>query len=192
MVQQEIISEEEFLHNVKRVIKQLGNSYKFGIYTYQDISQEIHVKCWEILPKWNKQLPLFNFLLTAVKHHLINLKRNEFYRSECPCKLCSNKDDGHTEHEDGRYCKKFLSWKSTNLRKANIAFPPSIPDDYDGYSHEDNISNILSNEELQDIIDIKMPVKTRGVYLRMKSGQSVSNVDKQKVLKFLKKLLKDY
>lgn len=177
---------------VNRVIKQVGFSHKFGIYANEDISQEIYLECLKKLPKWDKKRSLFNFLLVVTKNHLFNLKRDEWYRAECPCHLCDMKDDGKTEHSDGRYCDKFLDWKKRNLRKANIAAPPSIPDNYIGLAHLDKNLNNMSNLELQDFIDERLPIKLRDIYLRMKHGDKVSNLDKQKVLKFLKKILKDY
>lgn len=185
-----IIEEQVFLDTVQRVVKQLSVAHKFGIYDADDIGQEIYCECLRKLSQWDKKRPLFNFLLVVTKNHLLNIKRNEFYRPECPCRLCNDKDDGKTGHTDGKYCAKFLEWKRCNLRKANIAFPPSLPDDFSGGVAEDNnLVNIVA-EELQDKIDLELPVKLRGIYLRMKSGEKVSNVDKEKVLKSLKKILK--
>lgn len=186
-----IVEEAEFLRVVNKITKQIAASYKFGIFDTEDLAQETYVKCLEALPSWDKQRDLFTYLLFISKNNLKNIKRDEFYRPECPCKLCNNKDDGSTGHKNGRYCDKFLGWKQRNLRKANIADPPPIPEDFRGLAVEDkNLNNIVA-EEIQDKIDTELPVALRGVYLRMKNGDKVSNVDKGKVLRFLKKLLKD-
>lgn len=189
---QGIIEEQEFIDTVDRVIKQVGNNHKFGIYTSEDIAQEIYVECLKKLGRWDKKRSLFNFLLVTAKNHLINMKRDEWYRPECPCSLCNMKDNGKTGHDDGKYCEKFLDWKKRNLRKANIAAPPSIPESYSGLAHEDVNLDRMSNGELQDFIDERLPIKLRDVYLRIKHGDKVSHIDKQKVLKFIKKITKDY
>lgn len=185
------VSEEEFLRVTSNIIHQFSSSYKFGLYSEEDIAQEIYLECWNKLSKWDGERDLQSFLVIIVRNYLNNLKRDKWYRPECVCKLCHNKSDGETGHRDKKYCEAFLEWKSRNARKANLAAPQSIPNNFD--MHDDvEPDNFIVTDELNRIIDSNMPVSLRKIYVQMKSGMKVNNVDKGKVLKYIRKLFKKY
>ncbi len=181
---------ENFEAVVQNVINMVARHNTFGSYTKEDIGQEIWVLCLEALPRYDGKRSLYNFMLTHVKHRLKNLKRDRYFRHECPCKLCSFKDQGFTEHEDGQYCARYLKWYEANLCKSSLA--SSMGHDFNGdhfahgnESHEDAVDR----KDLLELIDKNIPAHLRKNYLKLKTGDSISHIEREEVLEFLRTLV---
>lgn len=181
------VDEKEFLRIVNKISKRLANAYKFGIYTKEDIEQEIAELCIKALPRWDGVRPLDSFLFTHTKNRLTNLKRDEWYRATCPCELCSHKLDGETGHFDKKHCAQFLAWKELNASKANIAFPNAIPANYDNIVPFE-VMDKMCNKEVFDFIDEHLPITLRKNYLKIKSGIRITDNEHKEVITFLKGL----
>jgi DNA-directed RNA polymerase specialized sigma24 family protein len=177
---------EEFNETVERVIGWLAHKYCFGLYEIEDMSQEIWYACLSSIERWDGKRSLYNFLLTCSKNALQNIKRREFFRHECPCGLCNFKEDGQTGHDDKKYCAVYIKWYQNNSRKSNLASPQRLGNKE--LIMEDNMEEeAVDREDFLELIDKELPVSLRSTYLKMKSGVSVPNREKQKVLEFLKK-----
>lgn len=185
-----IVSEEEFLDATGKIISRIADGYKFGIYQKQDIAQEIRLLAWEAMSRYDGEHALYQFLLIHVTNRLNTLKRDKWYRATCPCDLCDKKEEGQTGHRNGQYCKQFLKWKKRNASKANLAYPPSIPTNFDK-EEEDCSFDTIELAEISDKIDSDLPVSLRGIYLRMKSGVRVSEVEKSQLLVYLKEMFNE-
>lgn len=177
---------EELDGVVKKIIKKIADKYTFGIYEEEDIGQEIWLMCLDAIDRWDGKRSLYNFLLTHCKNRLRSLKRDKYFRYECPCKLCNFKEDGQTDHKNKKYCSTFLKWRETNNRKSNLANPQGLGEIQliDGrVAHEEEIDR----KDFLDTLDREIPVALRSVYLRMLAGATISYIEKEKVLKFLEK-----
>lgn len=61
-----------------------ANSFSFDGFTEEDIAQEIRLKCFLLLPKWDKSKcggnPIW-FFKQAIKNHLLNLRRDQSHKN---------------------------------------------------------------------------------------------------------------
>lgn len=172
---------------VNKIISQLADRWSFGIYSREDIAQEIYVFCLKGLAKYDGKRNLYNFLFTHTKNRLKNLKRDEFFRPECPCDLCSFKEDGDTDHNDKRHCKRYLNWFRSNSLKSNIANPIKFTEKFDVVDEENRSCETVDMNDFLDNIENDLPIELRETYLKMKSGVHVNNRDKEEILEYLKK-----
>ncbi|HEX5186480.1 MAG TPA: hypothetical protein VFV86_06280 [Nitrososphaeraceae archaeon] len=191
------IDEKEFLKIIGYLAQQFGESYSFGIYDKDDIAQEIAMICLEpdrngltVLDKWDRQHSLSKFLSICVQSRLINLKRNKFFRATCPCKKCDGLKSGETKHRNKQYCKKFITWRKRNMHKCSLAAPQMLSKNYDDF-YTEAPDDILMKNELSTYIDERLPVNLRHAYLRLKSGNKVTEQERQQVTSSLYDILKD-
>ncbi len=190
-------TEEEVLKIIDDVVKTLAFNFTFGYYSYDDIAQEGRILALKILPKYNPKMPLQPFIYRHIKNRLINLIRDKFHRSDNPCKICKNSVDGHTKHADGRYCKKYLTWKHLNATKSELCRPLDISnlDDTEEPTlrweepKETEDYNRISKEEIFSLIDIKLPANIRGDYLRLKAGLKITKAKQDMIVDIIKKIL---
>lgn len=183
---------ENFEVVVKNIINMVAHLNTFGSYTKEDISQEIWLLCLEALPRFDHKRNLYNFLLTHVKHRLKNLKRNKYFRHECPCKLCSFKEQGKTGHDDGQYCARYLKWYEMNLSKSSLA--SSMGHDFNGDSYVNDIEShedVVARQDLFESIEANIPAHLRKSYLKLKSGVNIPNIERQEVLEFLREFTQE-
>lgn len=181
------VSDQEFVSVTNRIINKVAAGYTFGIYDKDDIAQEIRLLAWEAMQRYDGKHALYQFLLIHVTNRLNTLKRDKWYRATCPCLKCDKCEEGKTKHRDKMYCEQFLDWKKRNARKANLASPPTIPDNYDKELDSFGFDS-LELSEILDKIDEEMPAELRGIYLKSKSGVKISEIDKNRLLVFLKGL----
>jgi DNA-directed RNA polymerase specialized sigma24 family protein len=138
--------------------------YSFSYYTKQDIKQEVWVFCLEALPKYDEKRKLEGFLYIHARNRVLNLLRDKYYRTQCPCKKCLNGE----EHVGTRQCKSFLLWQQRNNDKAGIADLSPLQDVLVYTEHT------AENNELVDFIDEQLPPNLREYYLRLKSGEKIA------------------
>lgn len=177
----------EFDEVVKKITSSLAGKSTFGIYTKEDIAQEIYIFCLQSVKKYDGKRNLYNFLFTCCRRLLKNLYRNEFFRYECPCKLCSFKQEGETGHTDGKLCDVYKNWFRVNSMKSNLANPVKFTEKFDVIDNNKNAYEDVDNSDFLEKIENDLPIELRETYLKMKTGVHVSYKDKQLVLDYLKK-----
>lgn len=134
----------------------------FGCYDLEDLRQEARVECLLALEKYDGKRPLPNFLRTCVKSRYINLRRNKFHRK-------GDSDD---------HPKKLLM----------------MPIDIDAVDHdgEPNMSIDIcfaDNKDLWEKLDEELPLELRHDYLRLKNGEDISRIKRNKIMEVIKNIL---
>src|SRR5690348_9353769 len=84
-------SEAEVLDIIERVVKTLAAKFRFGYHEIEDMKQYGILCAIKVLSEPNKYdvtKPLENFLYTHIRNRFINYKRDNYMRSEVPCKTC--------------------------------------------------------------------------------------------------------
>ncbi len=183
----------EFKEVVQNIVKYLSYKERFAYHSKEDIAQEIWGFCLDAVRRYDGKRNLYNFLLTHVKNRLKSFKRDTYFRYDCPCKLCTFKEDGKTDHKNKKHCKVYLKWLEVNNRKKNLASP--IFTDFfrnenlvvAGAGHEEAVDR----KDFFDMVDRNLPVLLRESYLKMLSGVHVPIKDQELVISFIKGLIKE-
>ncbi len=180
------INEKEFLETVNKITRMLALSFKFGYHTLDDIKQQIMLFALAGLNKYDGIRPLGGFLYTHVKNRLINFKRDNYRRTDSPCKLCYGCSDGTTKHEDGLFCDKYTKWECKNVIKQNIIHPldiTSINDELESNTRTASsvVSDVCMLESLE-MIDQELPIDLRATYLQMKEGLNIGKVKRDELV----------
>lgn len=171
------MTQQDVIDAMERVARRLAPNFKFGSHTVDDIKQQAYLYACQGLASYDPSRPLDNFLFTHVRNRLINFKRDNHKRTDCPCRLCYAMLPGHTKHEDGKFCDKFNVWNNRNVRKQNVISPLDIGNISDENEpttrYESTISQDVETIEILEKIDRELPVELRISYLHMKEGLSV-------------------
>jgi DNA-directed RNA polymerase specialized sigma24 family protein len=183
-------TEKEVCDIISSICSKLASNFKFGYFTTEDIFQEAFRIGIEAMNKggYDEGRPLENFLFTSIRNGLINFKRDNFKRTDCPCKLCYGFQSGETRHPDGKHCEKYIKWNNRNVQKQNVLLPVGIEclteaHDKNPKCNPNQYIN-LEKKETFDIIDQHLPVEYRANYLRMREGVSVpKNIREEIILK---------
>lgn len=186
------MTEKQVLAEIQSVVSKLATKFSFGIYDKDDIKQEATIIAIKSLEKYDPQKsPLSKFLYVHVRNRLTNLIRDEFHRNDPPCKLCHQAINSFTQHKDGKFCKKYLGWKRRNNAKASLAQPSSIQNyvDEEGEINLGAIEIDNSNQEIIDIIDLKISSENRKYFLQMLAGVSVSPYRKKQLVDEIRDIL---
>lgn len=180
------VTEEQFVQAVDKISRMLAAGFKFGCHTVEDIKQEAAVFALKALDKYDSSRPLDNFLYTHIRNRLINFKRDNFRRTDCPCKLCHGMLPGQTRHEGGQFCDKYLVWAERNTSKQNIMNPLDITNINDEAEPNTKIESSVVMEacasESLEKIDYELPVELRATYLQMKEGISIPKTRRDEVV----------
>jgi DNA-directed RNA polymerase specialized sigma24 family protein len=80
---------KEHLEIIQKVARKLATSFSY--YEKEDVEQEVVIFCMELMPKWDKDRPLENFLTVAARTRLYTLIREKYYRTSDPEHLASAK-----------------------------------------------------------------------------------------------------
>lgn len=167
-------TEAEVLKEIESIVRLLAPSFKFGCYTLEDIKQEARLYGLECLPRYDPSRKLAGFLYSHIRNRLNNLRRNEYYCGECPCKLCKGRNDGCTKHDDKAYCEEYRTWIRKNARKQGVVVPNDIGCvDDEKESAMWFIEDLTNNAFLAQIlekIDRELPIAMRSTYLKMQDN----------------------
>lgn len=174
------MTEEEVLSTIEMVVQPLAGQFVFPGYDFDDLAQEARIFAMEALPRYNPApdaegrptKPLENFLFSHVRNRLINFKRDHFRRTNSPCPACHNQVD----HEPTPACKTYARWKRRNDGKA-LLLVPADPDK----AIEPEVASFeeaVQAKELLKLIDEKLDLSLRPLYLAMRAGVRV-HVDKR-------------
>lgn len=158
----------EELKTLLKIIKILAPKYKFGSYEVEDIEQEAYIIGLDGYSRWDGIRPLENFLTVHISNRLSNFKRDNYYRFR-KCKVCNNIEP---------LCEKCqLSEKN---KKRKLLLQETTDEEYIPLT-EDNELN-----EIEHLINERIPLDLREDYLRLKNGVSISNSRKQRILSIIK------
>jgi RNA polymerase sigma factor (sigma-70 family) len=185
----------EVLEIIERIVNRLATNFKFNPFDVDDIKQEGRIFAMQALAKYDEARPLENFLYKHVRNRLINFKRDNYRRTDAPCKLCANAIDGETGHPSGAYCDKYVSWQQRNMRKQNVINPldiSNISDEKEPTTREESsvLDDVAQNELLKKI-DERLPLELRSYYLQMRDGASVPKPKRLEVERVILSILGD-
>ena len=187
------MDENEKLEIIRRVVRKLARSYKFGYHTAEDMEQEAYCLAYEALPRWDGKRSLYTFIYTHVKNRLQTFVRDN-YMKPCPCKFCYGKSNGETLHPDKQHCDKYNSWYDANRRRGNIMSPigfTCVDDENEkNFFIDDEVYSTLERQEIFDLIDEHLPAELRASYLRMKEGVcGVTEIEREEILTIIRRIL---
>tara|TARA_R100000278_G_scaffold73174_1_gene57402 strand:- start:3819 stop:4469 length:651 start_codon:yes stop_codon:yes gene_type:complete len=192
------VKEEEFLSVLDNISKRLGNKFKFGYHTFEDMKQQAAIFALEGLKRYDASRPLENFLWTHVRNRLFNYKRDHYQRPDIPCntcpffdKHCVKSQNQCTEFTNRNDCELYNGWYIRNNAKKNIMKPVDI-ENTSSPSKALDVEDIVDNNEILNIIDIKMPTQYRDIYLKFRHGDKISKNDQKKIISIIKATLKEH
>lgn len=173
-------TEAEVLAAIEQAAKRWAASFVFGPHELEDVKQLARLECLAKMARFDPGLDesgqptrsLLSFLSAVVHNHLSNVKRNELWRNECPCSLCPQ--GRHEEHEDGKPCKAFRTWRANNGRKASLTCPGALDSAPESKLASDGrVGEDAALREALAAIDERLDVSLRADYLRMRAGEKL-------------------
>jgi hypothetical protein len=192
------VNEEEFLIVLENISKRLGNKFKFGYHTFEDMKQQAAIFALEGLKRYDSSRPLENFLWTHVRNRLFNYKRDHYQRPDVPCNTCPFFDKHRvktqsqcTEFSNRNDCELYNAWYTRNNAKKNIMKPVDI-ENTSSPSRTLDVEDLVDNNEILNIIDIKIPTPYRDLYLKFRHGDKISKNDQKKIINIIKTTLKKH
>lgn len=192
-------TEKEVLDTIEKVVRRLSTKFVFGFYTVQDVRQEARLMALRGLKDYDGVRPLENFLFTHVKNRLINFKRDNYRRSQCPCHICGEAykegKGGPHKNESGEatYCDVFHRWNKRNISKQHIVEPLDI--DYINDERESHMR--VSSQVVEDCIvaealekiDKELPTEYRAAYLQLREGLIIPKLRRTEVQREIRRIL---
>lgn len=174
-------AELEMVSIIQRVARSLASTYTFGYHSAEDIEQQGVLYALEVLESgsYDVNRPLENFLSIHVRNRLSNYKRNNYRRTEPPCRCCDPFDP------PAYPCQKWLDWSARNSAKQNLMRPLDMSNVSD--EHEINMRNesVVEDDtmalELRNLLDREIPVELRRDYLQMLDGKSLPKAKRERV-----------
>jgi hypothetical protein len=192
------VTETEFLEVLDNISKRLGNKFKFGYHTFEDMKQQAAIFALEGLKRYDSSRPLENFLWTHVRNRLFNYKRDHYQRPDIPCntcpffdKVCKKSQSQCLEFTNRNDCELYDSWYRRNNAKKNIMKPVDI-ENTSSPSKSLDVEDIVDNNQTLHIIDIKIPTQYRDLYLKFRHGDKISKNDQKKIVNIIKTILKQH
>lgn len=178
------ITEDQFLKALDIVSKKLIYKFKFGYHEVEDMKQQASIFALEGLEQYDHKRPLENFLWTHVRNRLFNFKRDNYFRPESVCLTCpfydpknlksTNQCAKFTNKND---CNLYTQWEDRNNIKKNLMKPLNIDHETHNLKSPNDISDLLSNKELINLIENNIETKYRETYLKLKGGNKVNKKD---------------
>jgi DNA-directed RNA polymerase specialized sigma24 family protein len=171
------VSDAAVVAAINAVSKKLARAFSFGNYTPQDIAQEVAAYSLELLRKggYDPSRSLEAYLTTHARNRLCNLRRNLHHRSDSPCPRCA----AGTFCCDPGPCQKHSTWAARNLAKATLGRTAELvaePPD-----KESAVEARAEANELEDVLNTRIPVELRHDYLLLRSGQALPKVRRKRV-----------
>lgn len=181
-------AEAEITRIVQHVARTLAHSLKFGYHTAEDIEQQGVLYGLQVLkstradtgePAYQVERPLENFLYTHIRNRLLNYRRNNYIRLEPPCTCCP------PFSPPAFPCKKWRDWHARNNAKQNLMRPIDMGTVSDeGEARMSNPSTVVQDaitNELETIINTRLPVDLRSDYIRMRNQVMIPKARRQRV-----------
>jgi hypothetical protein len=185
------VPEAEVLRVCELVCRHVVPDFLFPGVEVEDVEQQARMEVWELSnsPKYDEKRPFVNFAFTHVRNRLFNFKRDNFQRSDSPCKLCQA--GRSSEHTNQRECEAYAAWKKRGAAKRNLAKPVSVDLLATDPADESDVEGEAGLAEALALIDELLPVELRPAYLQMVAGQSVSRSKRNEVRKWVRGLLEE-
>ena len=178
------ITEDQFLQALDIISKKLIYKFKFGYHEIEDMKQQASVFALEGLEKYDHKRPLENFLWTHVRNRLFNFKRDNYFRPESVCVTCPFFDprclkstNQCAKFTNKNNCSLYNQWENRNNIKKNLMKPLNIDNEGHNLKSSTDISDILSNKELINLIESNLETKYRETYLKLKGGNKIHKKD---------------
>lgn len=198
------MSEAEVLESIERVARGLAGKFKFGFNDLEDMKQYARMYALTGLDNYDPSLgTLETFLWTHVRNRLFNLKRDNFERPDKPCLNCPLKAyDPHcaqsrsecTAYEDKMACEPYAKWYNRNAAKRNVISPIELGNVRD--EQEDNMkvfsdmADEIDTRHIMDLLDQKIPVHLRALWVRIKTGIQLNKADRDKIYPVIHDILR--
>jgi len=194
------MTESEVIKIIDNIANRLAARFKFGYHGVDDMKQQARLYAWQGLVNYDNIRPLENFLWVHTKNRLCNYKRNKYERSHLPCINCKvdydELEEACDEYVDISECPVYLKWVSRNLTKKNLMSPIELSNvcdhNEDNMYYDNKLIDIISNNELKKIIDMKLPIEFRADYLRLISDVYVPKIRYLKVQNIIQEILEEY
>lgn len=182
------MTEQEVTEIIVRVIKTLSSKFRFGYYSKEDMEQEGFIFAINLLnsDKYDSSRKLENLLYSHIRYRFINYKRDNYSRSESPCKNCvfydpKTKDKTCGAFTDVKHCNKLEGWKKRNASRKSLMYPKDISV---VTKHPESASNHVEDvdfSEMKDYINENLPAELRSDYLRMLEGVNIPKARRGRV-----------
>jgi len=193
------IKEEDFLQALDNISKKLIYKFKFGYHEIEDMKQQAAIFALEGLENYDASRPLENFLWTHVRNRLFNFKRDNYCRPDNVCVTCPFFDPKYKKSKnqcskfiDKKDCSIYSEWQDRNATKKNIMQPVDI-DIVEHKHHSVNyVVDILSNNEIINIIENNIHSRYRETYLKLKGGGKVLKQDLLQFQEHIKNILESH
>jgi DNA-directed RNA polymerase specialized sigma subunit len=192
------IKEEDFLKALDDISKKLIYKFKFGYHEIEDMKQQAAIFALEGLENYDSSRPLANFLWTHVRNRLFNFKRDNYFRPDNVCVGCPFFDPKYkkssnqcSQFKEKLDCSIYSESINKNQIKKNIMHPCSIENQHNTLN-DDSIFNDVSNNEILGIIEDKIHIKYREIYLKIKGGSKVSKAETLKLKTHIEEILKEH
>lgn len=179
--------DEKYMEELGRIAKIFARRSKGIAYlTREDIEQECWVFGLKAYKGWNKEKGEPGpYIRRHLENKLRNLHRDLVTRNEPPCRACRAErfeECPKSEGNDG--CRSHQRWAKVNSAKAHLSRPGGVEGPEKHYTHDDT----LDKEELQALINEKIPPSLRSDYLRMVEGVKIPYERQRKIKVYLEGL----
>ena len=151
-----MITFEDSVVEISGLIDKRKSSWRLQNPEWEDVKQIILIKIWKKFDQYDENRPLENWANVVITRSIINLLRDNIYKSARPCisvdvygnpcvynmgdNTCSFTKSGIQCGE----CKAYANWQKKKESQANLGAPVSLED------HEDESNNLQS-----DFLDIE-------------------------------------
>lgn len=178
-------AETEIALIVMTIARAVGPTYRFGYHTDEDMVSQAILEAMKAIEKgaYDATRPLENFLHVHMKNRLSNYKRKHYARRELPCKCCTP--------ETVSPCKKWVDWDLRNTTKKNLMRPLDVSAIADEGGFESTASDDAVANELESLIDERLPVELRADYRRMRDSVIVPENRRTKVREAVTKIARE-
>lgn len=176
------LTEADAIDAIEYAVVRLAKRYAFGYHDVDDIKQFGRMFGLNAVARWDGKRPFSHFVYVHIKNRLSNLKRDKLRRTDAPCAKCHA---GELCQDDGDFCPAYREWYERNQAKANIMQPMDLgnvgADSESRMRLESHAESDAETAELLALIDMKLPVRLRAAYLKMRAGVPVSRDDRAEI-----------
>ena len=184
---------------VERVARAKAYQHRsIGYYDIDDLRQEVRIKCWEALTKFDPTCGtnIYAFLSVCAENRIRDIKRSVMYKHNKPCMRCPFWNafaSASGTHDCLVYsykmdCERF----ARHERYVQAKLSASHPIDINGERLIDDCSDIpMSKFELMDFIDAHLPQDLRRSFEKFKQANYDPRVLKQRERSVLMRVLRE-
>ena len=175
---------------IERVSSRLGQKFRFGYHTIDDMKQQAALFAWEgINDSWDDSRPLENFLWIHVRNRLYNFKRNNYCRPEKPCDSCPL----YVNHECTKFdnmldCHLYKGWTDRNTAKRNLMSSYSTVYEKE---HESSALDKLFTKDIINTVEENLHVYFREDWIRFINNLKLPKIRKDRLLEEVVTILKE-